>query len=703
MRTLLAIAFCLGATSCNCGPTGGNEDAGGTGGGTGGGLTGGGAGGGTGSDAGSAGSDGGGGGCLPGNPSLVLTPSGTQVTVGSGAPAPIAFSATAGASTNVTAKLQWASTRGDDTPAGRFTAPGTYQPEPGTGGVVTISATDGCQTATTTLTLKLNSTYRDPGTAVTSRFDGPVVTVSSKVPTVVYPSDQTRFPRNIYKILFQWKKGGNDFFRLTFDGPYSKTVVYSDGANLQCQAASTSGCLETDQAIWAAIAGANAGATTTLTIDGVTASDANVYRSASIQLGFSKRDVKGAIFYWSTTAAGIRRASVSDLEPEAYVVAKPTATVLPNGGGSVKCVACHTVSRSGKKIAAFTQAAATGEFVFDVTLQPPPAPVITTQMSTAKGFATFRIDDQRVVSTVGNLLAEFDANTGAKITNLPGVTSATNPDWSPANTELAYSDQGGDSPGNANLKSIAYASGAWGAIRTLVPAAGSTNLFPSFSPDGAYIAYARGKGGHGDKTLQLWLAKADGTVPPVELVTANRIVNSALTLGQHENTMPTWAPPGDLLWVAFNSVRPYGVVYPSGGTQQIWVTAIDPTKLGQRGLDGGVLDPSYPAFRFAFQALNENNHRAFWTLDVRDPPPDAGPVCGSQGVVCGAGSACCGGLTCLPGGPLGQSCQAPSDGGTAACLGVGEACSQTDGPACCSLSFCDVGPDGGLGCNSLIN
>src|SRR6185369_16158141 len=114
---------------------------------------------------------------------------------------------------------------------------------------------------------------------------------------------------------------------------------------------------------------------------------------------------------------------------------------------------------------------------------------------------------------------------------------------------------------------------------------------PSYSPDGEYIAYARGKGGHGDKTFQLWLVKADGGTPPVELVTANRIVNS----------LPTWAPPGDLQWIAFNSVRPYGVVFPTGGTQQIWVAAIDPSKLGQHGADGGLIDPSFPAFRFAFQ------------------------------------------------------------------------------------------------------
>jgi len=85
--------------------------------------------------------------------------------------------------------------------------------------------------------------------------------------------------------------------------------------------------------------------------------------------------------------------------------------------------------------------------------------------------------------------------------------------------------------------------------------------------------------------------------------------------------------------VAFNSVREYGAVLPKG-TQQIWVAAVDPAKLQQGGVD-----PSYPAFRLQFQGLNEDNHRAYWTLDVRytdtpPPPPPDGGVCVAFGATC---------------------------------------------------------------------
>jgi hypothetical protein len=632
--------------------------------------------------------------------SIAIAPTNSMVTVGA-QPTAVNFTATGTPGGDLTSQLQWSVTREDDSPAGGFSAPGVYQPAAGVGGVVTIHATDGCVSTTTTLTLKLDTTLHDPGAPVTSRFNGSPMANATKSPVIVYPSDQTRIPRNIYKILFQWKKSGNDWFRLTFDGPGAKVVIYSDGAHPECAAmVAVNGCMEANTADWLAIAGSNAGQTVTLTVDGVTLGDANVYRSAPITLGFSKRDVKGAIFYWSTTAAGVRRASVSDNDPEDYVVAKPIATMLPNNGGAVKCVACHVVSRSGKKMAGYTQATATGEFVYDVTLSPPPVPRLTTQLYNNRAFATFSPDDERIVVTTGMGMAEFFVDGGSKVTNLP-MPKGTNPDWSPTGSQLMYSDQAGDSPGMANLSVIAY-DGGWGAVRVLVPAAGLSNLFPSCSPDGEYVAYARGKGGHGDKTLQLWLARADGTQPPVELVTANRIVNSAITAGQHENNMPTWAPPGDLLWVAFNTVRPYGVVLPAGGTQQIWVAAIDPAKLGQRQPDGGPVDPSFPAFRFAFQGLTENNHRAFWTLDVREPP-DAGPHCTGLGSVCSSTAQCCAGLECDTGAELLQTCQPVGTADAGMCLMLGSPCDQTSGPACCSGLICDLSGDGGTGCRPIIN
>jgi hypothetical protein len=240
----------------------------------------------------------------------------------------------------------------------------------------------------------------------------------------------------------------------------------------------------------------------------------------------------------------------------------------------------------------------------------------------------------------------LDRATGASIGSLPlGMMAATHPDWSPDGKQLVFATAKGDAPSNANLATIPYANGSWGAPKVIVPAMGSSNLFPMHSPDAAWIAYSRGKGGHGDLTAQLWLVPAAGGTP-IELVNANRVVSNQKGDGQNENSQPTWAPPGDYQWIAFNSQREYGVVLPKG-TQQIWVAAVDPAKAAQGQ------DPSYPAFRLQFQGLNEDNHRAFWTLDVRDPTPapdagapapDAGPpppICIRNNAVCNPQSDMC--------------------------------------------------------------
>jgi dipeptidyl aminopeptidase/acylaminoacyl peptidase len=335
--------------------------------------------------------------------------------------------------------------------------------------------------------------------------------------------------------------------------------------------------------------------------------------------------VKGAIFYWSTTAKGIRRANIAASAPENYLTGLPS-TVYPVDN-KVKCVACHVVSRDGKYLLGAVDAEeAKGLWITEVTVDAPPDPLVTDIDGTkGHGFATISPDDARVIASWGDKTWLLDRATGAFQANVPTGGAATHPDWSPDNTQIVFARGKGDNPTGAALFTLPYLGGtSWGALSTLVPANGQSNLFPMFSADGKWVAYARGKGGsHGDKTLQLHIVSGAGGTP-VELTAANRVVSNRMTDGQHQNSQPTWAPTGDFYWVAFNSHREYGVVR-AAGTQQIWVAAVDPARL-----DAGGADPSYPAFRLQFQGLDEDNHRAFWTQDVRypDPPPPPPPMDG---------------------------------------------------------------------------
>jgi hypothetical protein len=470
-------------------------------------------------------------------------------------------------------------------------------------------------------------TIGTPAAGIAAWSADPVTT--GMVPAIVYPSDQTRFPRNIYRTLFQWLSAGYSQFRLTFDGPGTKVVVFTDGKHALCTQPSAA-CWEADESAWSSIAGGNAGQTVRFTVDGLDTSTTppTPRRSAAITIGFSKQNVEGAIFYWSTTSAGIRRANIAAAEPENYIAGKPPTTYA-SPADKVQCVACHVVSRDGKYMLAPVQAMSGASlWVMEVTRTAPPNPLLKSIPNTkGHGFATISPDDANVVAAWGGKMWMVDRATGMNKGNLPlGKVLATHPDWSPDGSQLVFATGSGDAPAGAGLATMSWSGGQWGMPQVIVPAAGASNLFPMHSPDGKWIAFSQGKGGHGDATAQLTVVPARGGTP-IPLVNANKVVSNAVGDGLTENNQPTWAPQGDYNWIAFNSQREYGVVLPKG-TQQIWVAAIDLAKAA-RGED-----PSYPAFRLQFQGLHEDNHRAFWTLDVRDPvpqpdagasPPDAAP------------------------------------------------------------------------------
>jgi hypothetical protein len=585
--------------------------------------------------------------CINGLTTITLAPAGSAVTLDGNSAAPIPFTATGTFSdghmeTLDPAKLGWTATRTDATPPGTISN-GVLMPNPKAGGTVTITATDGCVSGSTTVVFSLEVTLGTPSNA--GDWNGTPDT--SGAPTIVYPTHETRFPRNIYRTLFQWRTAGFAEFRLTFQGPGSTVTVYSDGVNTLCAMKTpAAGCWEADEAAWSFIAGSNAGQTVTWTLDALDKTGASpvVRRAAPITIGFSKQDVLGAIFYWSTTAAGVRRANIHDAVPENYIAA---GTLYSSPDDKIKCVACHVVSRDGKYLAAPVASDKTqGLWITEVTTAAPPNPIVRGVLNTkGHGFATISPDDETVVVAWKGKLWSVKRTDGSLIENfnLAGL-KGTQPDWSPDNTQLVFATGEGDAPAGASLAVLPYNNPGWGAPVTILPANGLSNLFPMFSHDGKWIAFSRGKGGHGDMTSRLnLLASTGGTA--VDLVKANDWISNRVAPSpapQTQNSQPTWAPAGDLYWVAFNSQREYGVVA-AQGKQQIWVAAIDPAKLGTGE------DPSFPAFRLQFQGLDENNHRAYWTLDVRQSTdggvvetPDMARQCKMIGEMCEPGfDSCC--------------------------------------------------------------
>lgn len=567
----------------------------------------------------------------------------------------------------------------DDPVPGTVSKSGLFTTTNAAGGVVHVTAAYGGKqaTAVVNVVLHVDASSGSVPAGADELFDPTKNQVvqgdATHSPSLVYPVAETMFPQNLDRVLFQWRAAGGKLFKLTFDSPTLHFVVYSDGVQTECQQAGTGGaCWESDHKTWTWLAASNAGQTTTLTLQSADpANPGTVYEAAPVSFHFAKKPVPGAIYYWSTTAAGTRRGALAD--------PAPTNFLTPNETGG-KCVACHTLSRNGKRLAA--DVGGENLWVVDVVQTAPPPTVFTNYngKNIASSWATFNPDATRIVSAKGGVMTLRDGDTGAPIGPSNGAIAlgtgqfGTQPDWAPDGKHLAFTlaktnkDRG---VSTASIAWLAAANDAFSTLEVIVPSTSATQNYgyPSFDPTSGWIAFGGGnKASDTDTTGQIFVAPAQPSAPIQQLVRADTLVNDTTVASGIANGMPTWAPTtdGGLRWIAFTSARDYGFVLAKGskyGSQrkQLWVAAIDESKLGAG-------DPSYPAFRIPFQELSEDCHRPYWAQDafvptdggtpeggVDDDAGADGGACVDFGGDCTSGF-CCVGLTCSPDGDGGYAC-----------------------------------------------
>lgn len=136
-------------------------------------------------------------------------------------------------------------------------------------------------------------------------------------------------------------------------------------------------------------------------------------------------EVEGALYYWSTGSAGVMRAQVSDRIPEKFYTD-------PKAADAKTCVACHTLSRDGKRLAIGYGGEKLREVSVPAREKMVPAPA---QADRSMGWSTFSPDGKKLLIASGGVLTLIDADTGVPIGPnngvLPlGATKATHPDWS---------------------------------------------------------------------------------------------------------------------------------------------------------------------------------------------------------------------------------------------------------------------------------
>jgi hypothetical protein len=297
----------------------------------------------------------------------------------------------------------------------------------------------------------------------------------------------------------------------------------------------------------------------------------------------------------------------------------PAEEYMTTGQSGGKCVACHSLSRDGKKMAITYNGGNGAATVVDV------ATSAVMPSIAAWNFATFMPDGSELITVEQGVMSVRDATTQAVITTVPAAGYASHPDVSPDGTQLVYVVPKATSAdwhfggGQLVVQSYDRTTHTFGAPRMLLTDA-FNDYYPSFSPDGQWILYNRStdnstSGAYNNATANLAVIKVDGSQPPVELTIAN------LT-GPLTNSWGRWAPFAQtfgaqqepILWITVSSKRDFGVRMINGAPDparpQIWMAPFFPNRAAAQH------DPSAPMFHLPFQNLDSQNHIAQWTTHI---------------------------------------------------------------------------------------
>lgn len=466
---------------------------------------------------------------------------------------------------------------------------------------------------------------------IASAFDAAPAAASGLA--LVYPNAGAVVPRDLAPVDVQWQVApGRDVYRVE--------LAAETGDRLRGYV--TTGSWLPPESEWRWLLTRAAGRTVTLTVTGGALAGGQVTQTIGSDgqpLRISRDDATGALFYFATTGdqvtgdGTLERLSVGATKPDPYLNKS-------NNGG--RCVGCHTLTRDGKRLAFVFFGLGLGS---SMSLGAVEATDPTKQLAPASqpaAQATFSPDGTRMVTSTEGKLTLRDAS-GMSLGDIATSGPALYPDWSPDGKKLVFvrpaalcKPAQGIGFGQqsifvygGSLVTMEWNGSTFANEQVLLQAtAQESNYYPSFSPDGAYLAFTRadgktrsswssandacaGKDGSGvsydNPSATIWILPLTGGAP-IPLSAAN---------GEpmRTNSWPRWAPKadGEYLWLSFSSTRPYGnVLAGDDAHHQIWLTAVAPKGAAPGG------DPSSPAVWFPFQNLKTKNHIGTWSLKVGD-------------------------------------------------------------------------------------
>jgi hypothetical protein len=538
---------------------------------------------------------------------IEISPSNAELVVRNGVAAAQPYTATArfpdGTTMDVTATALWSS---ESPLMANFSGSSTLVASGTLAGHTSVRASWNGAAGTAPVTVRVEQQIVDP--SVPMGVDAPglfgaATENPAQAPALVYPSDGTLVPPNLGEFEVHWNAAaGTDLFEITLRTDVLDIRLYT-AANFGIYA----------PAAWKVVGETERGKAVKVAVRGLAATaPATAGTSTPIVVGIGPEDVKGGIYYWAASNSGIYRHDFGKPGQPAEQFYTPTES-----GG--RCVACHALSRDGKRMAVTFDGGDGAATVIDVATR---TPLFAADGSVLySNFSAFSPDGSRFLATSKGVITVRDTMTGAVLATVPTGVPATHPDWSATNTSIVFVEKGsgGDWAFNGGGRlwtiSVDPATLAFGTPMLLVdaPGPGLKAYYPTFSPDGAWVLYnVSSEDAYDDPSASIWVVKADGSVPPKQVLSAD--LAPGLT-----NSWARWAPfqqatlgemSEPLYWFTVSSKRAFGVRKPQNNVPQIWMAPFYPNRASMGA------DPSTPMFRLPFQDLLSSNHIAQWTEEV---------------------------------------------------------------------------------------
>ncbi len=633
------------------------------------------------------------------------------------------------------------------TPAtvGTLSATGLFTPSGTAGGLATVIAQASGDTATTTLTVRLHLVQNGAsggtvggaggvGGVGGEGAGGPVSTtvldlLTQSTPTadpslsLLYPYDQTVWPRGILAPLLQWTPGAHAW--------------ESVGIHLQCSNFSWDGVFAKTatpfvhhpipQAAWQAMGDACAGSSVQVKV--VLASGGVAYGPITQTWKIAPGFLKGVVYY---NAYGSKlAANFSGALPNGgpfggatlAIRGASTDPVLVAGktGGASDCRVCHVVSADGSTLITQrgdnyggTDAYSLKNGNAETSISPGDGRFAWGGLSPNGTLLFSNAAPLVAASTLPSALYQVPSGVPVATTGIPSGLQAGSPAFSADGALLAFNWYGGaGATGTGDRRSLAMMRfalpGTFSGFTVLhTPPSSQTDLYPSFLPTGAGVVFELELSGNGrgfgetrsscdtpgpcadmgTRAELWWVDLATKQARALSRLNGAGIVptgpnghDADATLNYEPTVSPI--PSGGYAWVIFTSRRMYGnvaTINPFWSDPRFHDLSVEPTpkKLWVAAIDLNAApgtDPSHPAFYLPAQELLAGNSRGYWSLDP----------CRADLEGCGSGDQCCGGY-CRGPTESTKVCASTNNGGCAQefekCDTANDCCDKANGAVC---------------------